>query len=133
MPKMAYVLSKLDAHIKDDGTGTIITLHRVGAEPVGVLLPSLEAVGMLAAQVNMISRKMIEMMAASGAAAKYKADAVEMPHPFRVSSARSGLSEDGTSFVMSLQTQEGPFLDFQMPADVARNLLASATEVKSTS
>lgn len=131
MPDTAYALSRFDAQFKDDGTRTFVTLHLIDADPVRFYVP-LEGASVLAAQINMVCRKMAEMMVASGAAEKrYGAKSVEMPNPFRVLSARSGLSEDQSIFAMSLQTEEGPLLEFHVPAELARQLLASASDAQS--
>ena len=125
---LSYALTKMDARLKDDGTRTFVTLHLAGADPARFYV-GLEGASVLAAQINAVCRKMAEMMVASGAAAaKYGAKSIELPNPFRVLSARSGLSEDRSIFALSLQTEEGPLLEFHIPTDLARQLLASAAE-----
>jgi hypothetical protein len=127
----SYALTNFTAQFKDDGTRTFITLDMEGA-PSANFYVNLEGASALAAQTNMVCRKMAEMMIASGAAAeKYRAKSVEIPNPFRVLSARSGLSEDGKQFALSLQTEEGPLLEFLVPAEIARKLLQTASEIPS--
>jgi hypothetical protein len=128
MSEKAYALSRFDAQIKDDGTRTFVTLQLEGAEPVRFHV-SLEGASVLAAQISLVCRKMVEKMVASGEAERrYGAKTPELPNPFRVLTARSGLSEDRTIFAMSLQTEEGPLLEFLVPAALARELLDSASD-----